>query len=309
MYGDAKYLTQPKSRAKIYRPAPVLAGILVPSAMFCFVFWCMSFSIRHHRPSFAYAMGPVTSFFVAVFINLAAIRNYKRSMPSTGLINLSVLLWGALIFGTVFGDVNYWQYSNSYFNYMDLLSYPNINPDMDRGQTYMDSGIIYFKEGSTVNTAKAIAFQSTAIYCAAPILMSPLENQDGKAAVELEGPIKPPQSGTVDWWAVGINCCEPSGNNFKCGEVNNPQARSGLRMLRDDARPFFHMAVQEWDSWLGLPSKHPLFFYWVRDPLEQLDGYLINAKNTFFIYAGSFFVFSVLFTYGFLFALTVLSVK
>merc|ERR1740117_776746 len=109
---------------------------------------------------------------------------HKRQKKHTrGLISWSIMFWSAFIAGTVSGEINYQSYSYSYYSYMDLLSYPNIDPQEDRGQSYMDAGIIYFKESTVVAKNKAIAFQSTAIYCAAPIIRQPLENQDGSAAV------------------------------------------------------------------------------------------------------------------------------
>ncbi|CAK0824554.1 unnamed protein product, partial [Prorocentrum cordatum] len=55
-----------------------------------------------------------------------------------------------------------------------------------------------------------------------------------------------PESGSVDFWAVGMDCCNQTSGEFWCGQVSNPRARAGMRMLRDDSRPFYALAVQVW---------------------------------------------------------------
>lgn len=308
MFGEIKSLTRQTRRRGPFSCVAVIVGILWPLFMFVTVYWLMSFSLRHFRETLALTLGPALSFFLCLLHFGNTYVRFMKGEPTRGLWALVVTLWSAFILGIILGDINYHSYASIYYQYQDLLSYPNLDPDMDRGQTYMDSGIVYFKESTYVASTKAVAFQSTAIYCAAPIIRNPLENQEGSVAVETEGPIVPPTSGTVDWWAVGINCCDPAGNGFTCGEVGNPMARAGIRMLREDARPFFLMAVQEWDSQYKLPSKHPLFFYWVQDPLTQIDGYLINAKNSFFTATTYFFVFTTFITFFVMYILDLFSI-
>lgn len=48
---------------------------------------------------------------------------------------------------------------------------------------------------------------------------------------------------TYDFWAVGLNCCSGVSSDFRCGEFNNQHARSGLRLMRDDQRPFYRQAL------------------------------------------------------------------
>merc|ERR1719277_2170016 len=103
----------------------------------------------------------------------------------------------------------------------------------------MDSGQIYFREGSKVDTSQVVAFKHDTTYCVAPIVSHPLLNRGDSEEV-----MRMPESGTVDFWAIGTDCCSPS--NFTCGMAADHRARAGLRLLRDDARPFYLMAVEEW---------------------------------------------------------------
>eukprot|EP00427_Karlodinium_veneficum_P010896 CAMPEP_0169086014 /NCGR_PEP_ID=MMETSP1015-20121227/13471_1 /TAXON_ID=342587 /ORGANISM="Karlodinium micrum, Strain CCMP2283" /LENGTH=223 /DNA_ID=CAMNT_0009146147 /DNA_START=360 /DNA_END=1031 /DNA_ORIENTATION=+ len=198
---------------------------------------------------------------------------------------MNVMMWFAVFYGLLKGDTLFWRYSRSYYQFDDLASYVNISPSNDRGQSYMDAGQVYFKEGTRVETSKAMAFQEDQIYCVAPIVQ---ETMDSKGSQQVggnvgKGGLELPKSGTVDFWAVGINCCDPSGLNFKCGDSANVHARAGIRVLRDDTRPFFLMAVQEWTAWLQMPAKHPLFFHWVQDPLMEVELLWLHARTNWWL--------------------------
>merc|ERR1719502_2180472 len=65
------------------------------------------------------------------------------------------------------------------------------------------------------------------LYCVAPIVK-------GNA-----------QLTSYDFWAVGVNCCSGAQSDFRCGEYTNPHSKSGLRLMKDDQRPFYRLAVQQ----------------------------------------------------------------
>ena len=65
------------------------------------------------------------------------------------------------------------------------------------------------------------------VYCVAPITTPSMLTQ------------------TLDFWAVGTDCCGTSSSDFRCGEYANPRARSGLRVLDESVLPNYRARWQE----------------------------------------------------------------
>lgn len=269
----------------------ILACIFLPSFVFAWEYAIFCFKFRWMHLYWASLIGPGFALLLAVLTSYMTYSRLRSARPVRGLLALAVSLWVAAVSGFLLSDSNFWMNMSNYYSFQDLDTYVNIDPASDKGQTYMDAGQVYFKESTYVAAASATAFMNNGIYCAAPIVRQPLENQGGVQAVSAKGNLLVPASGTIDFWAVGIDCCNPSGQDFKCGEVgSDSKSRAGLRMLREDVRPFFALAVQEWAAGIGLPVRHPLFFYWVQDPLLEVDGYYVTGVNSFFMQLGIFFV-------------------
>lgn len=172
--------------------------------------------------------------------------------------------------GAAFGKYVHMTQFSPFNQFQSMATYMNINPSFDKGGAYRDAGSVYFKEGTHVDISRAIAVKSKDLFCLAPLVR--LEQQP-----EPGGAIAPPASGSVDWWVVGMNCCDPSGELFTCGETHVSSARAGLRMLRDDLRHFYAMGVAEWTSKYGLPATHPLFFDWVTDPVLEVGAFKVGG--------------------------------
>lgn len=299
-----------------------LSGVLWPWLLFCHVYNLMSGSMRYHSPHLAIGLGPVLSLAACVAVAVWVRGLLRNGLPVRGLLALSFVLFVALVFATVSGDRNYWMYMNSYLTYEDLGSYTNIDPSADKGQSFMDSGQVYFREGSKVVTSDMLAFKSDSTYCVAPIVSQPLWSQGDPNQVQTGGPANMPPSGSVDFWAVGTDCCSTTTKSFNCSAAGDAHARAGLRLLRDDQRPFYLLAVQAWVAQhcptddntakgraeaaplVCLPARHPLFFYWVQDPLLEVNDYHVKSKRLFRMHMFLFLTFDTLLTVGLLYLLT-----
>lgn len=295
MRGEGRQLLRKRDGSVgAFQPGIVASCIFWPVATFAAVYSCRTWSLRYYHPWKAILLGPVLGIAVAWFFSLRAKMKFNHRFASRGAITCAILLWLAVISSCLAGDMNYWWYMRTYFDFQDLATYMNIDPLNDRGQSFMDAGQIYFKESTVVATTKAVAYVNNGVYCAAPIIRQPIENQE--ANKDVLGPLSVPPSGTFDFWAIGKDCCGMGGEKFTCGEVTSGKARAGLRMLRDDIRPFYMLAVQEWTAGLHLPAKHPLFFHWVADPLVSVDNYYWEALTTYGYHTMSFFFANVFLT-------------
>merc|ERR1719486_1405096 len=161
----------------------------------------------------------------------------------------------AVTAGALLGDANYHFYMHTFYDIENLNTYPSVNPTVERGQQLMDSGRVYFSPGTRLDISKSSAFKNTDIYCVTPIVV---------------GKDKLP---SYDFWAVGLNCCSGKANDFHCGEYNNEYARAGLRQMRDDQRPFFRLAVQQAEAAYNVKAAHPLFYFWLQDPIAEMNSY------------------------------------
>jgi hypothetical protein len=236
--------------------AAICVNIFLPWLLFCVVYWALSFSFHYQNPSAAwliFALG-----LVAVFIGMALA--YRARKPGSGRdpmwYNFSwIAMLVAVLFAGILGDMNFWYNMQPFYDIENLNTYPNVNPAKEKGQQLMDAGRVYFTSGARLNNKYAMGFKNLDLYCVAPIVV-------GDEAIA-----------SYDFWAVGLNCCSGVASDFRCGEFNNLHARSGLRLMRDDQRPFFRLAVQQAEAAYNIKATHPLFFYWMQDPVAEMNSY------------------------------------
>mmetsp|Transcript_29668 Transcript_29668/g.71299 ORF Transcript_29668/g.71299 Transcript_29668/m.71299 type:complete len:293 (+) Transcript_29668:91-969(+) len=248
-----------------------LLCIFLPWLVFTVLFYIMSFEVRYDYPNYAWALAGV-----GVLLVIWAWRARKLQRDAQRDILWSTyMFWGlfvSVIAAVVLGDVNFFYSMNPYYAAQTLNTYPNVDPSEQSATQMMDAGRLYFAPGSHVDTTKAMGFKNLDIYCVAPIV---------------KGEVKPE---TYDFWAAGINCCAGHSPEFHCGEVSSRGTRSGLRVMQQEQLPFFKLAVQQAESAYHIKALHPLFVYWLQDPVHaiyafQREGYkyFILASLTHFV--------------------------
>jgi len=159
-----------------------------------------------------------------------------------------------------------------YYTIMDMATYIDVDPTRS-GQAVLDAGRIMFKAGSRVNTSQAIAFKSAKTYCVAPVTL------DTAAG---------PSAGGLDFWAVGVDCCQGSGAEFRCGDVGDRRAYAGVRLLDSQDRAYYRLALQQAETTYGFRVAHPLFIHWTRDPIAA-TGSLLEAVGRRLVWQGSIY--------------------
>jgi hypothetical protein len=263
------------SRRQRVNVVAVAANVIVPWVVFAAIFAMMSFSV-HYRSSAAAWSSVLLGLGLAVAAAALAVKTKVDERDPTWYTFAAVSIAVAAILAAFLGDMNYSSNMEPFYNIDNLNTYPAVSPAGDKGQQLMDAGRVYFTEGTTLDVNKAISFKNLDRYCVAPIV---------SGSEEL---------GSYDFWAVGINCCGTSTADFRCGEFDNKHARSGLRLMRDDQRPFFRLAVQQAEAAYNIKAVHPLFFYWMQDPLAEMMKYRNDGFKYYFMGIFIHFVFSAL---------------
>jgi len=243
----------PNKRQKMNLVA-ICLNIFIPWFLFCALYAVLSFSFHYQHPTWAWLI--VGLGFCTVAVSAALAIRSKRANRSPMWYQFSTIaLFVAALLAASFGDMNFWYNMQPFYDIENLNTYPSVDPATYKGQQVMDAGKVYFKDGVHLDTNRAIGFKNLDLYCVAPIVAGDQ------------------QLASYDFWAVGLNCCSGVASDFRCGEFNNPHARSGLRLMRDDQRPFFRLAVQQAEAAYSIKATHPIFFYWMQDPVAEMNSY------------------------------------
>lgn len=261
--------------------------LFIPVLLFALVCGSLSFSVHHDVPLLTWSivgLGAIATGAIGFLAFMAVKQRYSDgdvTRESYWYIFLAVTMLLAYIFAIFLGLVNFWSNMLPYLELQSLSVHPAVDTTTMTAQQLMDVGRVTFTEGTKLDSKKSIGFKNVDRYCVAPIVPP-----DGK---KLE---------SYDFWAIGLNCCSGSTADFHCGEFDNPQARSGLRLMRADQRGFYRLAVQQAEATYGIEAKHPLFFYWMQNAQAELEAYRGDAVRYFILGLGSSFSCQLLFLMG-----------
>jgi len=247
---------------------------LIPWSLFCLMHAVMSFQVHYARPYLCYTLcgcgllAVIVSGGFAIASTVSKLRAEQFRQPNWHwfLFLTMVVAW---VLGIILGGLNFWTNMQPYYNYRNLNHYHLVNPATTRGQQLMDAGRVYFTNMTRLDLRRAMGFRNLDTYCVAPITI-----QGANTLLPLA---------SYDFWAVGLGCCSGNAADFHCGDYKNPKAHHGLRLLRDDQRSFFRLAVQQAESAYGIKATHPLFFYWNEDNDAEMDTFRDEGYKYFLI--------------------------
>jgi len=254
---------------------PICLGLFLPWLIFCMTLAMLSFWMHYKLPGLCLTLvitiacvGGITCMQSAytlfrMLTHDAALEEPDREGPSWMLfISASVLV--ALLCAVSLGNRNFWNNMQPYYDLKGLGTYEGVDPLKMRGQELMDAGQVTFAAGTHLDLTRSVGFRNQDTFCVAPITSS-----------IVAGSSSPPAS--YDFWAVGKNCCSGNIADYHCGKYGSKRAHAGVRMVRDDDRAFYRLAVQQAQSAFNIKAVHPLFFHWVEEPNGEIEGDRLNG--------------------------------
>jgi hypothetical protein len=265
-------------------------SLFVPWLVFCAVSALLSFRFHFRSPTLCHMVLGLSGSILAIVWLMAIVPNVRPATQHGGntietaaidaqqlcpqgewrLFILTTCL-ASMIIAVVFGMWNFSSHTESYYNLKTLSVYTHVNPATIRGHEIMDAGQVMFVPGTSIDVSKSMSFKDQDTYCVAPIASS--------SSLE-----------TYDFWAVGLNCCSDVASDFKCGNFANLTARGGLRVMDDENRPFYRLAVQQAQSSFNIRATHPLFFHLTADPVDEQERYRRDANKYFLLGMNTHFV-------------------
>lgn len=285
---------KPRLARKRLNVAPLALTALLPWVAFCLVSAMLSFEMHYRKPELCQTLLIIAGVLAALmFLCSLGHMLWRRRMGdstvfATGswLLVLSISIMIGMSAGIVSGNRNFWTSSEVFYDVTALNSYTGVDPAHISGQELMDAGRIVFVDGAHLDVKRSVGFKNKETYCVAPITVS--SNASANTLLP-----------AYDFWAVGKGCCssDAGGGDFWCGSWNDPEAHGGIRLMRDQDRAFYRLAVQQAQSAHGVKAVHPLFFHWVRDPTEDTLAYQRDSFKTYLLGMFAYFGFQLVQVY------------
>jgi len=256
----------------------VITCFCLPLLIFVVVFAAQTFVLHYESPQVCMLLCSI----VLAFVLLLGYFAYSAVVQKTAGVQepewyAFVFATGALawIFAFALGQVNFEVNMQPFYDVSNLNVYQSVNPARVPGQQVMDAGRIMFTPDSHLDLTKAMGFQNQDRYCVAPVTIGP----SGPNATRLE---------RYDFWAVGLNCCAGHGADYRCGDPDNPKVTSGLRLMREEERPYYRLAVKQAEAAHNIRATHPVFLYWVENPSAELFTFQDDGFKYFLMGCFSF---------------------
>lgn len=278
---------------------PIVASWIVPCALFCAMYWLLTCESRWRHPNWGihvalwglllvFVVGAVLG---ALFSNInignlgvVILRGgtsqdllvSRRRQEPTWSIFLFLALLLAWLLAIILGQVTFGVLSQ-YYEAAAMSHYSDVQTTATSGAQFMDAGSVTFAAGAKLDLSKAMGFKNGHVYCVAPITTQG-ENQTLLPASQ-------------DWWAVGVDCCDPDGTEFVCDGASDPHYNGGLRLMDNNKLYYYMLALKEAKVAYDIATVQPLFFHWAEDPLDIIDGYKLTGDSQFILWVCIYCIF------------------
>lgn len=253
-------------------PVILIGAIFVPVVIFTITFIFSCTSIRYFHWALSYVILAIILGCIIYDPNVRKLHHDFQSPMGRMFKVIQVTNLMAWLMGAVDGYGNYIVNFKPYYDIERLAHYPAVDPSVFSGNMYMDAGQIDFFYNSKLDLTRTAGFKSQDIYCVAPIV--------GPTSQVINGTFA--KQDNYDFWAVGINCCSGHSSDYQCGEFSNVNANKGLRLMRDDLKSYFRLAVEEAQAQYTIQARTPVFVYFMESPQDEIDTYLHNGYMELF---------------------------
>lgn len=269
---DASWVRRQRQRMNF---VAICQALFLPWILFCVVCGAASFRCHYCINWVFYGVLFVAAIIVLLTLN-QALKGFRAKMREdvsaepTWFMFIFISMAIAVVVGLILGNQIFGNFMQRYQDYLNLNDYSLVDVTRMRGQQLMDGARLNFVEGTTLDMRKAIGFQNLRTYCVVPLTVA-----DKNGVVN--------ELANYDFWAVGLDCCSGDNTDYHCGEFNNTNARGGLRLLEDEDRSFYRLAVQQAEGMYHIHADHPLFLYWTEDPVTEMDSWKRDAYKFFYL--------------------------
>mmetsp|Transcript_49551 Transcript_49551/g.114823 ORF Transcript_49551/g.114823 Transcript_49551/m.114823 type:complete len:321 (+) Transcript_49551:70-1032(+) len=269
--GGSAFETKPTYLRRKWNWSALFVAAVLPWVIFTVVLAVASFPVAagevFEPNQLCYFVSAIAAFVVLAFGLLAFVawQQTHRQGPQEPTWYSFIFAAGlvAWVLGLGLGRANYHSNVVPYRDIANLAFYTQVDPAVMRGTQLMDAGRITFTENSRVNVSMSEGFKHGSVYCVAPIV-----SENGS----LE---------RYDFWAVGTDCCNAHSSNFHCGDAH--RARSGVRLINEDERTWYRMALQQAEEANHIRADFAIFVKWVQDPTAAINE-LSDDSVKFFVW-------------------------
>lgn len=175
--------------------------VLVPWVIFTLVTCIFTFALEDYTPV-VWSMAAACALVGVLFITLGM----ATAAPAHAAVGF--LTWISVVIGALVGILLLREYMDDYALLDSGATYRDLDP-AEAASSHADATQLYFRKGSFIDRQRSVGYmRSGDVFCVAPI-------------------IGPETSSTVEYWAVGKNCCEPRGH-FMCSLADKASALNGL---------------------------------------------------------------------------------